>query len=206
MSSDVTVAVVEDHQSMRTALERLLQAAGVEAVGYESADDFLREGNCTRFDCLIVDVHLPRKDGLQLQRELKQIAPFASLIFITGHGDLSVGMHAMRQGAIDFLEKPVDEEALLTAIRRGAEQSRKQRAIHAEQIELHQRHESLTPREREVFALVTKGLLNKQAGAELGTTERTVKAHRARVMEKMGAQSLADLVRMAAVLEIHGAS
>ncbi|HTR63595.1 MAG TPA: response regulator [Candidatus Binataceae bacterium] len=203
MSAPLRVAVVEDDHSMRTALVRLLSAAGIEATSHASADEFVREEDCAGFDCLVVDVHLPRMDGLQLQAELKRIAPFASLIFITGRGDLALGMHAMRQGAIDFLEKPVDEEALLAAIRRGADQSRKQRETHAERLQLEQRCESLTPREREVFGLITRGLLNKQAGAELGTTERTIKAHRARVMEKMGADSLAKLVRMAALLGIH---
>jgi two-component system, LuxR family, response regulator FixJ len=206
MSPQITVAVIEDHDSMRSALERLLDSAGLSAISYACADDFLGAGNYGRFDCVIVDVHLPRKDGLQLQKELKQIAPHTSLIFITGHGDLSVGMHAMRQGAVDFLEKPLDEDALLAAIHRGADLSRKQRTMHSEQIQLKERCASLTPREREVFTLITKGLLNKQAGAELGTTERTVKAHRARVMEKMEADSLADLVRMASLLGIHDAS
>ena len=203
MSGQLKVAIIEDDQSMRNALARLLSAAGIDATSHASADEFVREEDCARFDCLVVDVHLPRMNGLQLQAELKRRAPFTSLIFITGRGDLSVGMHAMRQGAIDFLEKPVDEDALLAAIRRGADLSRKQRDDHTERLQLEQRCESLTPREREVFGLVTKGLLNKQAGAELGTTERTIKAHRARVMEKMGADSLAELVRMAALLGIH---
>jgi FixJ family two-component response regulator len=203
MSAQLKVAIVEDDPSMRNALVRLLSAAGIESSGHASADEFVRDEDCTEFDCLVVDVHLPRMDGLQLQAKLKRLAPFAALIFITGRSDLSVGMHAMRQGAIDFLEKPVDEAALLAAIQRGAEVSRKQRETHGERLLLEQRCESLTPREREVFGLITKGLLNKQAGAELGTTERTIKAHRARVMEKMGADSLAELVRMASLLGIH---
>ena len=205
MNSDIKLAVIEDHDSMRIALERLLGSAGFLVSSYASADDFLRLGNCSRFDCVVTDVHLPRKDGLQLQAEMKRIAPFASLIFITGHGDLSVGMRAMRQGAVDFLEKPVDDEALLGAIQRGVDLSRRRRAIYAERVELEARCDALTPREREVFVLITRGLLNKQAGAELGTTERTIKAHRARVMEKMSADSLAELVRMATVLGIHPA-
>jgi len=203
MNMPVVLAVVEDDDSMRTALERLLGAAGFTVASYPAADEMLRAGNCAQFDCVIIDVHLPRKDGLQLQQELKRVAPFTSLVFITGHGDLSIGMHAMRQGAVDFLEKPVDDEALLNAIRRGAARSHELRAQWEERARLEARYDSLTPREREVFALITRGLLNKQAGAELGTTERTIKAHRARVMEKMGAASLADLVRMAGALEIH---
>jgi two-component system response regulator FixJ len=203
MTSDIKVAVIEDHDSMRNALERLLGSCGLTVDTHASADDFLLVGNCASFDCLVVDVHLPRKDGLQLQREMKRIAPFTSLIFITGHSDLSVGMQAMRQGAVDFLEKPLDDKALLDAIERGADLSRRRRASHIERMQLAARCDTLTPREREVFLLIAKGLLNKQAGAELGTTERTIKAHRARVMEKMGAESLADLVRMAAILGIH---
>ncbi len=203
MNMPVVLAVVEDDDSMRTALERLLGAAGFTVASYATADELLRAENRAHFDCVIIDVHLPRKDGLQLQQELKRVAPFTSLVFITGHGNLSIGMHAMRQGAVDFLEKPVDDEALLNAIRRGAARSHELRAQWEERTRLEARYDSLTPREREVFALITRGLLNKQAGAELGTTERTIKAHRARVMEKMGAESLADLVRMAGALEIH---
>jgi two-component system response regulator FixJ len=201
MNSDIRVAVVEDHESMRIALERLLDSAGLCVTGFGSADEFLRGPECALFDCAVVDVHLPRKNGLELQAELKHHAPFSSLIFVTGHGSLSVGIRAMREGAIDFLEKPIDDQRLLDAVQRGADLSRRQRAAESERLRLASRHQSLTAREREVFALVTKGLLNKQAGAELGTTERTIKAHRARVMEKMEAESLADLVRMAAILE-----
>jgi len=127
-------------------------------------------------------------------------------VFITGHGDLSLGMHAMRKGAVDFLEKPIDDEALLSSIARGAHRSRTRRAEQSQRIELEELQRSLTSREREVFALITTGLLNKQVAAELGTTERTVKAHRASMMSKMGAGSLADLVRMAGTLQIHSAS
>ncbi len=203
MITGVKVAVVEDHESMRNALERLLDASSFDVAGFASADEFLRAADCAAFDCAVVDVHLPRKSGLQLQTEMRHSAPFTSLIFITGHADLALGVRAMREGAIDFLEKPVNDQALIEAIRRGALRSREQRLAFDEETRLKQRCDSLTPREREVFALITKGLLNKQAGAELGTTERTIKAHRARVMEKMGAESLADLVRMAEALGIH---
>ena len=144
-------------------------------------------------------------NGLQLQEELSRSAPLASIVFITGHGDLSLGMHAMRKGAVDFLEKPFDDRALLNSITRGAELSRIRRAEHLKHTELQGRLNSLTSREREVFAQITTGLLNKQVAAELGTTERTIKAHRERVMSKMAANSLADLVRMAGILRIHPA-
>jgi FixJ family two-component response regulator len=126
-------------------------------------------------------------------------------VFISGHGDLSLGMHAMRNGAVDFLEKPLDEEALVNSIIRGADLTRNRRAEQAQRLEVERRLGALTPREREVFALITTGLLNKQVGAELGTTERTVKAHRERVMSKMKADSLADLVRMSGILQLRSA-
>jgi FixJ family two-component response regulator len=145
-------------------------------------------------------------NGLQLQEELNRTVPYASIVFITGHGDLSLGMHAMRKGAVDFLEKPIDDRALLNSIARGADLSRKRRAEQFERSRLEELRRSLTSREREVFSLITIGLLNKQVAAELGTSERTVKAHRASVVSKMGAGSLADLVRMAGILQLHSAS
>ena len=171
---------------------------------YSAAEELLEaSADANEFDCVVADIYLPKMNGLQLQEELNRTIPYASIVFITGHGDLSLGMHAMRKGAVDFLEKPVDDQALLSSIARGADLSRQRRAERLQLIELEELQRSLTSREREVFALITSGLLNKQVAAELGTTERTVKAHRASVMNKMGADSLADLVRMAGVLQIH---
>ena len=150
-------------------------------------------------------INLPRMNGLELQEELNRTVPYASIVFITGHNDLPLGMRAMKRGAVDVLEKPIDDETLLNSVARGAYLSRKRRAEHNQRIELEKRYGCLTPRECEVFDLITAGLLNKQVGARLGTTERTVKAHRERVMSKMLAGSLADLVRMADVLQIHPA-
>jgi FixJ family two-component response regulator len=199
----VRVAIVEDDERLRRALAFQLGTAGFQVIALACAEEFLKIPDASAFDCIVLDNFLPKMSGLQLQAELHRTVPFVSVVFITGHSDLSLGMYAMRNGAVDFLEKPVDDEVLFAAIIRGANLSRKRRADSAQRVDLEKRQKGLTPREREVFALITTGLLNKQVGAELGTTERTVKAHRERVMSKMGAGSLADLVRMAGTLQLH---
>ena len=199
----IRVAIIEDDERVRTALVFQLSSAGFEVVAYSSAEELLESTNARDFDCVVADIYLPRMNGLQLQEELNRTVPYASIVFITGHGDLSVGMHAMRKGAVDFFEKPLDDQALLSSIARGAQLSRSRRAEQLQLLELEEHQRSLTSRECEVFALITTGLLNKQVAAQMGTTERTVKAHRASVMSKMSAGSLADLVRMAGVLHIH---
>ena len=199
----IRIAIIEDEESVRNALVFQLRTAGFEVVAYSTAEELLTSADAKDFDCVVADIYLPRMNGLQLQEELNRTIPYASIVFITGHGDLSLGMHAMRQGAVDFLEKPLDDQALLSSINRGAQLSSERRAEQFRRIEFEKLERSLTSREREVFALITTGLLNKQVAAELGTTERTVKAHRASVMSKMGAGSLADLVRMAGILQIH---
>ena len=204
-SARIKVAVIEDDESMRQALSFQLNTAGLEVVAYTCAEELLEASDAREFDCVVADIYLPKMNGLQLQEELNRTIPFASIVFITGHGDLALGMHAMRKGAVDFLEKPLDDHAILSSIARGAELSRRRRAERSHLVELEELNRSLTSREREVFALITSGLLNKQVAAELGTTERTVKAHRASVMNKMRADSIADLVRMAGVLQLHSA-
>jgi len=186
---------------MREALGFQLATAGFEVVSHPSAEKFLEASQAGRFDCIVADICLPGMNGLQLLTRIRASLPFASVVLITGHGDLSIGVQAMREGAVDCLEKPIDDRALLKALTSAAELSRSRRAEYSWRQELEKRKTSLTPREREVFALITSGLLNKQVSAQLGPTEWTVKKHRARVMSKMGADSLADLVRMAEILE-----
>jgi FixJ family two-component response regulator len=200
------VALIDDNKSARTSLTRLIKSAGIEVVSFSSAHEFLEDPERNQVDCAVTDVQMPGIDGFKLQETLAQTLPYLSVVFITGHGDIPMSVKAIRGGAVDFLEKPVDDEALLEAIRHAAERSRDQKASGAELGDLQRRYELLTPRERQVFQLVTAGLLNKQAGADLGTTEKTIKVHRARVMFKMRAESLAELVRMADQLHIRPAS
>jgi FixJ family two-component response regulator len=196
------VAVIDDDKSALASLARLIKSAGIEVLSFSSAPEFLHDPNLSQVDCAVTDLRMPGVDGLKLQEMLAETVPYLSVVFITGHGDIPKSVKAIRGGAIDFLEKPVDDKALLEAVRRGAERSRQQKASHTEVDELQRRYGLLTARERQVFSLVTSGLLNKQAGAELGVSERTIKVHRARVMLKMDAESLAELVRMADRLHI----
>jgi FixJ family two-component response regulator len=200
------VAVIDDDRSARTSLTRLIKTAGIEVASFSSAGEFLEDPVRNEVDCAVTDVRMPGFDGFALQETLARTLPHLSLVFITGQGDVPMGVKAMKGGAVDFLEKPVDGEALLEAVRRAAERSREQKESRAELDDLQRRYELLSPRERQVFQLVTAGLLNKQAGAELGTTEKTIKVQRAQVMSKMKAESLAELVRMADQLHIRPAS
>jgi FixJ family two-component response regulator len=197
-----SVAVIEDDKHLRRALAFQIGTAGYRVVDHPSAESFLRASRSKEFDCLISDICLPKMNGLQLLAEIKGSVPFVSIVFITGHGNMLIGVQAMREGAVDCLEKPFDDDALLNAITRGIDLSRRKRAEHLRSLELKARQATLTPREREVFALITSGMLNKQVGAELGPTEQTIKKHRGRVMKKMGAASLADLVRMAEIVKV----
>jgi FixJ family two-component response regulator len=193
----IRVAVIDDEATMRRALARLMKSAGIEAAIFSSPHEFLGSPVHQQVDCAVTDMRMPGLDGLKFQQELGKISPHLSLVFLTGYGNIPISVKAMKEGAVDFLQKPVDGDALLAAIRRAAERSRVLRASHDEVMALERRYEEVTAREREVFALVTAGLLNKQVADQLGIAEKTVKVHRARVMEKMGAGSLADLVRMA---------
>jgi FixJ family two-component response regulator len=202
----IKVAIIDDDQSARKSLARLMKSAGISAVTFSSAQEFLEAANDSQVDCVVTDLRMPDVDGIKLQQALAQIAPHLAIVFVTGHGDVPAGIKAMKGGAVDFLEKPVDDDALLDAVRRAAERSREALASRAEFDDLQRRYQRLTPRERQVFQLITSGLLNKQAGAELGTGEKTIKVQRARVMDKMEAASLAELVRMADQLHIQPAA
>ena len=200
------VAVIDDDKSVRSSFARLIKAAGIDVVSFSSAREFLDDSGLDQIDCAVTDVRMPGVDGFELQKMLAQTQPHLSLVFITGHGDVPMGVKAMKGGAVDFLEKPVDRKALLEAVRSAAERSRHQRVSRAEIDDLQGRYDLLTPRERQVFGLISSGLLNKEAGAELGTSEQTIKVQRARVMLKMKAESLAELVRMADQLHVRPAS
>lgn len=200
------VYIVDDDPSVRRALVRLIRAAGFDVTAFASAQEFLSAPLAERPCCLVLDVRLPGVSGLELQEQLASSGRHLPIIFITGHGDIPMSVRAMKAGAIDFLVKPFHEKELLEAIRAAIRADLEIRRHEAELSELRRRMMTLTPREREVFELVVRGLLNKQIAARLGTTEKTIKVHRARVMEKMKARSLAELVRLAEKLGIPSAA
>jgi FixJ family two-component response regulator len=196
------VFVVDDDISVRESLELLLQNEGWQPKTFASAQAFLDCPRAVVPSCLILDVSLPGLDGLELQKRVAVERADMPIIFITGYGDVPKSVQAMKRGAVEFLTKPFNDEVLLTAIRQALEKSRLARAHETEMRELRDRYAALTPREQQVMALVVSGLLNKQVGGELGISEITVKAHRGQVMQKMKANSVADLVKMAAKLHL----
>lgn len=195
------VFVVDDDISVRESLELLIRNEGWQPETFASAQAFLERPRALVPSCLVLDISLPGLNGLELQKRLAVERTDMPIIFITGQGDVPKTVQAMKAGAVEFLTKPFNDEALLGAVRQALERSRLALSHEAETHELRNRYASLTPRERQVMALVVSGLLNKQIGVELGISEITVKAHRGQVMQKMKAGSLADLVRMAAKLE-----
>lgn len=200
-----TVFVVDDDASMRDALKNLLRSVGLEVEAFGDAQDFLSCPRAKGPGCLVLDVRLPGLSGLELQRKLKEAKIQIPVIFITGHGDIQMSVRAMKAGAIEFLTKPFRDQDLLDAVQQAVEQDTEVRKAQAEVQSLRERYDSLSPREQEIMAHVVAGLLNKQIAGKLGTSEATVKMHRGHLMQKMQADSLADLVRFGQVLSLPSA-
>ncbi len=201
-ASDAIIAIVDDDPSAREGLSSLIRSAGLQVETFASAQEFLARPGAETPSCLVLDLQLPGLSGLDLQKRMVEVGLEIPIVFLTGHGNIPASVQAMKAGAVEFLTKPFDEQDLLHAIHEAIERDQRNRRQHAAMRELQNRYESLTVREQEVMQQVVSGLLNKQVAAELNITEFTVKIHRGRVMRKMHAGSLADLVRMAEDLGI----
>jgi FixJ family two-component response regulator len=196
------VFVVDDDASVREALDRLIRSAGLKVEAFASAEEFLNRPRADVPSCLVLDVRLPDLSGIDLQRRMVESNNEIPIVFITGHGDIPTTVRAMKAGAVEFLTKPLVDGDVLESIRQAIARDRAARDHHAETAELRARYASLTPREKEVMEWVVSGRLNKQIAGELGISEETVKVHRGHVMRKIGADSLAELVRMSQRLGI----
>lgn len=194
---DAVVYVIDDDKLIRDGIQSLIRSIGIHAIALGSAAEFMQSKRSDAPSCLILDVRMPGQSGLELQRQLNNAGIYIPIIFITGHADIPMTVQAMKDGAVEFLTKPVRSQELLDAVQKAIERDRELRKEQTELNVIRKRFKLLTPRETEVLNLVVAGLLNKQIADQLGTSEVTVKTHRARVMEKTGADSLAHLVRMA---------
>ena len=196
------ICIVEDDSSVRAALSNLLRSVGHEVAVFDSASAFLNDQRLGRASCLVVDIRLPGMSGLQFQERLSREGVDIPIVFMTGHGDIEISVRAMKGGAVDFLQKPFREQDMLDAVGTAVERSRKRRERDLAASAVRGAFDTLTPREKEVMALVTTGLMNKQIAAAIGLSEITVKIHRGNIMRKMEARSLADLVRKADALDL----
>jgi len=202
LTTQATVFVVDDDQAIRSSLQWLIESVGLQVETYPTADDFMRSYYPGRSGCLLLDVRMPGMSGLELQEHLAQKQIRIPVIIITGHGDVPMAVRAMKSGAVDFIEKPFNDELLLESIRKALAVDEKQRESQSQRARVAARLAHLTPREHEVMVMVTEGRSNKEIANTLGVSAKTIEAHRARVMEKMQAGSLAELVRM--VLAVNG--
>jgi len=200
---DAIVAIVDDDPSIREGVGSLLRSAGWKVETFASAEEFLARRSVVEPSCVVLDLQLPELSGLDLQTRMAQINVEIPIVFITGHGSIPASVQAIKAGAIEFLTKPFDEQQLFRAIREAMDRDEEARKRHTDLRQLRERYAALTPREREIMQQVVSGLLNKQIAVELEIAEITVKVHRGRVMQKMHAASVADLVRMAEKLGIH---
>jgi len=203
MSSQTSVFVVDDDQAMRNSLKWLIESVGMKVETFASADEFIRNYYPGRAGCLLLDVRMPGMSGLELQEQFLAHQIKIPIIIITGHGDVPMAVRAMKSGAVDFIEKPFNDELLLESIRNALNYDQQLRTVQSERAEIAARLAQLTPREHEVMEMVTDGRANKEIAHALGVSAKTVEAHRARVMEKMEARSLAELVKMAVTANLN---